>query len=277
MAVKENKSWERLKINAVPLVQYTGKGMEGLQMMQKEFDAGKKGVTISSEVLWLANPRVTRMRRQIGEIAAASVVFLVKGSMLAKSLVKEVIKEAGVWYRVEPYTNVGPNSTCKLCCGRGLIKNKCGSNPTCGDCSRHHRTSDHKCNMLACMAKQESLCGHMLEKCPYCKGNHIAFSNKCVKKTEVAKAAGQSRGIGLAGQASNNVASNIASGTHRVVLGQRPKGSAIDGGQSKAELVDAEKGEAIGEVEDITMTEIATTAVTATGTETETGALVTND
>ena len=38
-----------------------------------------------------------------------------------------------------------------------------------------------------------------------------------------------------------------------------------------------EEEEAMGEVEDITMTETATTAVTETGTETETGALATND
>jgi len=44
-------------------------------------------------------------------------------------------------------------------------------------------------------------------------------SNRCAKKTEAAKAAQQSRGIGLAGQASANAASDMASGTNRVVLG----------------------------------------------------------
>jgi hypothetical protein len=31
--VKENETWERLKIHAVPLVRYMGKGTEGLQKM----------------------------------------------------------------------------------------------------------------------------------------------------------------------------------------------------------------------------------------------------
>lgn len=49
------------------------------------------------------------------------------------------------------------------------------------------------------------------------------------------------------------------------------------GGGSEAGLADAEKEEATGETEEVTMTEIATMAATETGTETETGALVAND
>jgi len=63
------------------------------------------------------------------------------------------------------------------------------------------------------------------------------------------------------------------------MLGHEPKGSAEEGrgGRSRAELVDAEEEEATGEVEDVTITESATTAVTGTGIETETGAVATND
>jgi len=49
------------------------------------------------------------------------------------------------------------------------------------------------------VADEGSLCGHTLEKCRNRKGNHIAFSSKCAKKTEATKAAQQSRNIGLAG------------------------------------------------------------------------------
>jgi hypothetical protein len=34
------------------------------------------------------------------------------------------------------------------------------------------------------MAKQESLCGHTLEKCHHCKGNLVAFSSMCAKKNK---------------------------------------------------------------------------------------------
>jgi len=115
--VEENESWERLKIHAVPLLRYMGKGTEGLQKMQEEFQAENQGIVIPTQVRWLANPRTIREGRQNGEIAASSVVFLVKGSKIAQSLVREGIKAAGVWYRVETYTHEGPDSRGELCCG----------------------------------------------------------------------------------------------------------------------------------------------------------------
>jgi hypothetical protein len=51
---------------------------------------------IPTHVRWLANPHTIRERRQKGEIAASSVVFVVKGSKVAQSLVKKGIKVAGV-------------------------------------------------------------------------------------------------------------------------------------------------------------------------------------
>jgi len=87
----------------------------------------------------------------------------------------------------------------------------------CGYCSGHHRTSDHSYNMVGFTAKQGSLCGHMLQKCPNRNGNHIAFSNRCAKKTEAARAAPHSRRTGLAGQAPRR---GVAGAT-RVPLGTR--------------------------------------------------------
>jgi len=130
--VEENESWERLKIHAVHLIWYMGKGTEGLQKMREQFEAENKAIVIPTQVRWLANPRTIRESRQNREIAGSSVVFVVKGSNVAQSLVKKAIKGAGVWYRVEMYTNAGPDSRCELCCGRGHIKNKCGSKPKCG-------------------------------------------------------------------------------------------------------------------------------------------------
>jgi len=83
--------------------------------------------------------------------------------------------------------------------------------------------------------------------------------------------------MGLAGRASTNAASDVASGTNRVVLGHRPKDTAKVGWGSEAELVNGEEEEALGEVEDVTMTEIAPTPATETGTQTETRTLATND
>jgi len=112
--VEDNESLERLKIHVVPLVWYIGNGTEGMQKMREEFEAGNEGAAIHAQVRLLANPCTIRERRPNGEIAASSVVFVVKGNKVAQRLVKKGIRAAGVWYRVEVYTNVGPESRCEL-------------------------------------------------------------------------------------------------------------------------------------------------------------------
>jgi len=286
--VEEIKTWERLMIHEVALVRYMGKGTEGLQKLREEFEQEDEGIAIPTMVQWLAKPRSIRERRLTGEIAASSAVFVIKGRRLAQSLIKKGIKGAGMWYRVEAFTNAGPDRRCELCCGWGHIENKCGNRPKCCYCSGNHRTSDHKCNVVGCMAKQGSLCGHTLEKCPNCKGNHIAFSSRCAMMSEAAKAARQSRMTGTAGQAPAGNAMHMATGTYRVVLGRRPRGGSAGGGGSEEEemademaneMADVQEDEAAGEARDVVMTEpgTATTAATETESESEAGALATND
>jgi len=130
---------------------------------------------------------------------SASVVFVVNGSKAEENFIKRGIKVAGVWYRVEAFTNVGPECRSEVCCRWSHIESKCGSKPKCGYCSGNHWTSDHKCNVVGCTEKQRLLCGHTLEKCPNCRGNLIAFSSRCAEKAEAAKAARQIRKRGSAG------------------------------------------------------------------------------
>jgi len=106
--------------------------------MREEFEAENEGVAIPTQVWWLANPLAIRERRQNGEFAASSVVFVVKWSKVAKGLVEKGIKTAGVWYRVETYTNAGPDSRCELCCGWGYIENKCGTSAKCKSVRKQH-------------------------------------------------------------------------------------------------------------------------------------------
>jgi hypothetical protein len=82
--VADNESWERLKIHAVPLVQYMGNGMLGLHKMWEEFEAENKGVAIPTEVRWRANPHAITERRRNGEVAASLVVFVLNGSKVEK-------------------------------------------------------------------------------------------------------------------------------------------------------------------------------------------------
>jgi hypothetical protein len=282
--VEENETWERLKIHAVPLVRYMGKSTESLRKMRDEIEAENEVIAIPTQVRWLANPRPMSKRRQNGEIAASSVVIVVKGSRMAQSWIKKGINAVGVWYRVKEFTDAGPDSRFELCCGWDHIEKKCFNKPKCGYCSGNHRTSDHMCNVVGCMAMQGSLCGQTLEKCPNCKGNQIAFSSRCAKKSEAAKAAWQSRKTGTAGRMPASVAMLTATGTNRVVFGRRPRGGAAGRGGSEEEqmadeMADVQEDEAAGEARDIVMTrtETATMAATETETEGEVGALATND
>jgi len=111
------------------------------------------------------------------------------GDQVAQRPIDKGINKAGVWYWVEPFTNVGPDSGCEHCCRWGHMESKCSDKPTCGYCSGPHRTCTHQCNVVGRIAKQGSLCGHTEEKCPNCKGNHVAFSSRYAKKAEATKEA----------------------------------------------------------------------------------------
>jgi len=53
---------------------------------------------IPTQVRWLEDPRTIRERRQNGEIAVSSVLFVIMGSKVAQSVVEKGIKAAVVWY-----------------------------------------------------------------------------------------------------------------------------------------------------------------------------------
>jgi hypothetical protein len=78
VVVKENKTWERLKIHAVPLMRYMGQDTDSLQKMRDDCEAENKGIAIPTHVQWLAKPSTFRDRRQNTEITVSSVVFVVK-------------------------------------------------------------------------------------------------------------------------------------------------------------------------------------------------------
>jgi len=132
--LEENVCWERLTIHVVRLIRYMRQGTEGLQKMNKQYKAQHKGIVIPTEVSWLANPGTIRQRRQNREIAMSSEVFVTKGSNVSERLVKKRIEAAGVRYRVDIYTNAGPDCWSEPCRRWGHFENRCGSKPKCGYC-----------------------------------------------------------------------------------------------------------------------------------------------
>jgi len=185
--------------------------------MREEFEGKNEGATISTQVRWLVNPYTIREKRQKGEIAASSVLFVVIGSKVAQCLVKNETQAAVVRYRVESYRNTDTDSSCKLCCRWGDFEDKCSSKHRSACRSGHHQTSEHSCNVAGCKVKQRSLCCHTTEKCPKCREYDTVFSSRYVKKTVTTRAVRQSRKIWLGGQASTRG----VTGANRVALGTR--------------------------------------------------------
>jgi hypothetical protein len=260
-----------------------GKYPDSKQTIPVQFEVENEGTVIPTNVRWLANTRTNRQRRQNGEIAASSVVFVVNGSMVAQRVVKKGMKAADIWYRVKMHTTKPPHTRCELCCMWGCIVTKWDSKAKCGYCSGHYQTSDHKCDLVWCLTKEWSLCGHTLEKCPKCDGNYIPFSSRWVKKTEGTEAAWQSTNIGLGRWGYTSVAWDRATvtGSNRVALVPRPQGVVAGReDEDKEEMADMEEeGYAAEEARDIIMAEpeTATRAASEIKTQTESGALDTND
>jgi len=161
--------------------------------MREEIQAENEGVTIPAQVRWLSNPRTIKEREERVDIKASSVVFMVKGKKVAQRRVSKEVTAAGVRYMVEPYTNAGPDILGERCCGWGHIECKCNHQRKCGYCGGLHQTDQHRCNVVGCRLKQGASCSHTQEKCPNCKGNHIAFSEQCPKKPEAIRISRQSR------------------------------------------------------------------------------------
>lgn len=106
--MERDKLWDRLKIHTVPLVRNMRKGTEGLQNMRQENLAENEGVTIPVLVRWLSNPQTIRESTQRREIMTLSVVFVVRGKVVAQRIANKGVTAAGVRYKVEQYMNLGP-------------------------------------------------------------------------------------------------------------------------------------------------------------------------
>jgi len=68
-----------------------------------------------AQVRWLLNLHTIKGMEQRGEHKASLVVFVVKEKTVGQRVVTNGVTAAGVRYKVEPYTNVGPDNLCELC------------------------------------------------------------------------------------------------------------------------------------------------------------------
>ena len=84
------------------------------------------------------------------------MVFIVTGKKVAQSLANSGIIAAGERYKLESYSNAGPDSLGELRCGWGDIESKCSHHQMkCGNCAGPHKSSEHRCNVVRWASKPE--------------------------------------------------------------------------------------------------------------------------
>jgi len=193
--IETNELWERVKMHGVNFDRYLGKKTGGgLEKLRQELQAENEGVVLPLAISWIGGPKDVQKKKSEGK-KASSVVFAVKGSKMAKKVLKGGLRAAGVKYDVERFMTAGPDSFCGVCSRWGHVEAKCGAlkMPACMLCAGRHLTKDHKCNVVGCKANAGQNCTHNVDKCVNCKGNHIAKANVCVKKQEAIKKAREER------------------------------------------------------------------------------------
>ena len=193
--IETNELWERVKMHGVKFDEYLGKKMGGgLEKLRQELQAENEGMVLPLTINWIGRPKNVQKKKGEGK-KASTVVFAVKGSKMAKRVLKGGVRAAGVKYDVERFMTAGPDSFCGICSGWGHVEAKCGSlkMPACMLYAGRHLTKDHKCNVVGCKANAGQNCTHNVDKCVNCKGNHIAKANVCAKKQEAIKIAREER------------------------------------------------------------------------------------
>jgi hypothetical protein len=190
-----NESWCRLKVHAIPLLRYVGKGTLGTQKLRAEIEAENEGVVIPTQIRWLGSMSSIKDRWTRGDINASSVTFAVKGSDVANRLRKNGVKICGRMHEVEAYVEIAPDSLCTGCSGWGHIESNCPLplNTRCAICAGSHKTSEHACPVVGCLRGKAQRCQHQTVKCANCKGPHTATSAECRKKNEAINKAKEER------------------------------------------------------------------------------------
>jgi hypothetical protein len=102
--VHAHESWTKLKIQAIPLRRFIGRGTEGVKKLRAEIEAENPGVVIPRAVRWLENPCRIKERHRSGDIQKCSAVFVVKHPDKARDILKRgSVFVGGCKYVLEPF------------------------------------------------------------------------------------------------------------------------------------------------------------------------------
>jgi hypothetical protein len=179
-----NQQWTWAKVHGIQHAQrYLGKG--GLRKLREELKAENKGLTIPTEIRWLARNEDIRAKLREGTKEATSVTFAISGEASFAYFRRHGVHLLGERYKVELFEEARPDALCGRCSVWGHVEPHCTATaPRCSLCAGDHHTKDHKCPVTGCKAKKGYPCPHMVPKCCNCKGPHSAQANACKAKGE---------------------------------------------------------------------------------------------
>jgi len=187
--IEKKGLWERVEIHKVNFDTYLGKKTGGgLEKLRQLLQAENERVVLPIAINSIGGPKDVQKEMRDGK-KASLVVFAVKGSTMAETILKGGLRAAGVKYNVERFITAGPDSFCGLCSRWGHVGAKCGAlkMPASMLCVGQHLPKDHTCNIVGCKANAGQSCTQNVDKCVNCNGGHIAKANVWVKKQEAIK------------------------------------------------------------------------------------------
>ena len=184
MADLETKnSWWWIKVHAIPVDRYLGRGTNGRETLREELEAENEGIQIPSSVKWLSGAPSVKARFSEGRIRASSVVLVVPDEEAYRLVKERGMRPQGRRYGTEAYDEIRPDVECGRCCGWGHIEAQCSRTAArCGWCAEEHETKAHRCPVEGCQAKKDHWCKHTVVKCGNFRGPHFAQANACPKR-----------------------------------------------------------------------------------------------
>ena len=131
----------------------------------------------------IAHPERMKQITRNGTQLHSTIKVTVRTYAEAERILKQGLHFGGKFHKAEPYTPVGPDTMCTVCCHWGHTAHGCPSpeKARCAICAESHLTAAHKCPIAGCKSPVGKYCKlHGSYKCANCGGSHNARATRCV-------------------------------------------------------------------------------------------------
>ena len=181
--LEARRTWWWVKMHAILVARYLGRGSGGTEMLREELEAENVGIRTPSPIPWLRRAPSVKARHRGGTIEASLVVLAVADEDTFRLIRKGGLRLRGRRYEVGSYEEVRSVVGGGHCCEWGHIEPQCPRTAArCGWCVEGHTTKDHRCPAEGCRARKGHWCRRAVPECANCRGPHFAQANACPEK-----------------------------------------------------------------------------------------------